>query len=68
MAEVTAPQAAEIIGTSHQTVFRRVEDGTLPARREGIRGYIYIDVGDLERFAKQYNYRFNKSLAKELAK
>lgn len=68
MAEVTGPQAAEILNTSHPTVFRRVEDGSLPARREGLRRDIMIDVNELRRFAQQYGYRFNEELASRYAK
>ncbi len=68
MAEVSAPQAAEILNTSHPTIFRRVEDGSLPARREGVKREIWIDVEDLRRFATKFGYRFNESLAKQYAK
>lgn len=68
MAEVSAPQAAEILNTSHPTIFRRVDDGSLPARREGVKREIWIDVNELRRFAEQYGYRFNEQLAKDYAK
>jgi hypothetical protein len=68
MAEVSAPQAAEILNTSHPTIFRRVDDGTLSARREGMKREIWIEVEDLRRFAKQYGYRFDEKLAKHYAK
>ena len=68
MAEVSAPQAAEIISTSHPTIFRRVDDGSLPARREGIKREIWIDVDELRRFAKEYGYRFDEKLAQHYAK
>lgn len=68
MAEVTGPQAAEILNTSHPTIFRRVEDGSLPARREGLRRDIFIDVDELRRFAEKFGYRFNESLAKQYAR
>jgi excisionase family DNA binding protein len=68
MAEVSAPQAAEILNTSHPTIFRRVEDGSLPARREGVKREIWIDVEELRRFAKKWEYRFNEELATLYAK
>lgn len=68
MAEVTGPQAAEILNTSHPTVFRRVEDGSLPARREGLRRDIMIDVDELRQFAKRFGYRFDEKLAEQYAK
>jgi hypothetical protein len=65
--EVTAPQAAEILSTSHPTIFRRVQDGSLPARREGVKKEIFIDVEDLRTFAKSYGYRFDEALARQYA-
>lgn len=63
MAEVTAQQAAEILSTSHMTIHRRVDDGTLPARREGMARIVKIEVDDLRRFAKEYGYRFDEAMA-----
>ena len=63
MAEVTAAQAADILAISHMTIHRRVEDGSLPARREGVKGIVKIDVEDLRQFAKTYSYRFNETIA-----
>ena len=68
VAEVSAPQAAEILNTSHPTIFRRVDDGTLPARREGMKREIWIEVEELRRFANDHGYRFNEKLAKHYAK
>lgn len=70
MAEVTAPQAAEIIGKSVITIHRKVDDGVLSARLEGTgsRRYIYVDITDLRNFATQYGYRFNEQLAEYYAK
>lgn len=68
MAEVSAPQAAEILDTSHPTIFRRVEDGSLAARREGVKREIWIDVEVLREFAAKWGYRFNEDLAARYAK
>lgn len=70
MAEVTAPQAAEIIGKSLMTVHRKVDDGSLPARQEGTgqKKYVYIALDDLRAFAAQYGYRLDESLAAQYAK
>jgi len=70
MAEVTAPQAAEIIDISLMTVHRKVDDGSLRARQQGTgeRKYVYVDVDDLRQFASQYGYRFNEKLAEQYAK
>ena len=67
MAEVTATQAAEILSTSHMTIHRRVDDGLLPARRQGLNRIVKIDVKDLQRFAKEYGYRFDEKLAEKYA-
>jgi hypothetical protein len=70
MAEVTAPQAAEIIDKSLMTVHRKIADGLLLVRQEGTgeRKLVYVDVDDLRRFASQYGYRFNEKLAQQYAK
>lgn len=70
MAEVTAPQAAEIIGKSIMTIHRKVDDGVLSARQEGTgeRRYIFIDVIVLRDFAARYSYRFDEALAEAYAK
>ena len=68
MAEVSAPQAAKILSTSHATIFRRTKDGSLPAQRRGLKGMIRIDVDTLRKFAKDNGYRFNEELAVSYAK
>ncbi len=67
MPEVTVTQASEIVSKDRTTVFRWVEDGLLSARRVGIRRDIRINLDDLERFAKRYDYPFDKSLARQYA-
>ena len=61
--EVTASQAAEILSISHVTIHRRVDDGTLQARRQGLNRMVKIDIDDLRKFAKQYGYRFDEKIA-----
>lgn len=68
MTTVTATQAAEILSTSHMTIHRRVDDGTLPARREGLARIIKIELDDLRRFAEKYDYSFNEEVALRYAK
>jgi hypothetical protein len=58
--EVTASQAAEIISTSYVTIHRRVDDGLLQARRQGLNRMIMIEIEELRRFANEYGYRFNE--------
>jgi hypothetical protein len=67
MTEVTAAQAAAIIGRSAMTVHRKVEDGVLSARQEGTgeRKFTFIDLSDLREFAAKYGYRFNEDVAKQ---
>lgn len=70
MPEVTAPEAAEIIGKSIHTVHRRIDEGTLPARKEGTgeRKRVYIEIDELRRFAGTYGYRFDEAKAQQLGK
>jgi hypothetical protein len=69
MAEVTAPQAAEIIGMSIQTIHRKVDEGSLPARQQGtINKRVFIDIEDLRRFCRNNGYGFREDLARQLAK
>jgi hypothetical protein len=68
MSEVSAPQAAEILNTSHVTIFRRVDDGSLPARREGLKQTIWIEIDTLRLYAKVHGYRFSEELAAQYAK
>lgn len=67
MPEVSARAAAQIIELSHTTIHGHVESGRLPARKQGLRGIIRIDVDDLRKFAARYQYRFNEELATRLA-
>lgn len=68
MPEVSRIDAAKIVGTSRETIRRSVNDGTLPARREGRSKAMRIEVEDLRKFATQYQYRFNEALANQLAR
>lgn len=65
MAEVTSTQAAAIIHTSHMTIHRRVDDGTLPGRRQGLDRQIRVEIDDLRQFAAKFGYRFNEELARQ---
>lgn len=68
MAEVTTAKAAEILSANQRTIQRRVDDGKLPARKQGLRGIAYISLDDLRAFAQQYGYRYNEELAEESTK
>lgn len=70
MPEVNGPQAAEIIGKSIQTIHRKVDDGSLPAREEGTgeRKFVFIELDTLRQFAKRYGYRFNEEAASRYTK
>lgn len=66
MTEVTAEQAAEIIGVSYVTIHRRADDGTIPSdsiRREGKMRKLFVDLDALRQFAQEYGYRFDEALA-----
>jgi hypothetical protein len=70
MPEVTGPQAAKMLGRSLQTVHRRIDDGSLPARQEGTgeRKRVYIDLDELRRFAEKYGYRLDETKAAQYTK
>lgn len=65
--DVSSADAALLIGVSSQTIRRMIARDLIPARRVGIKGLVKIDLADLRKFAKDYQYRFNETLAKELA-
>lgn len=65
MAEVTSTQAAAIINISHMTIHRRVDDGLLKGRRQGLDRQIRVDIDDLRQFATEYGYHFNEELARQ---
>lgn len=66
MAEVSSADAAGIIGTSDVTIRRAVYAERLPARREGLRKKIWIDIDDLRSFAEEYQYRFDEEVARQI--
>ena len=68
MTEVSPSQAGNVLGISLMTIHRRVEDGSLPARREGVRRDIKIALDDLRQFATTFGYRFDESIAAELSR
>lgn len=57
---LSAPQAAEIVGVDHSTLFRWVDDSLLPAERKGLKRIIMIDPDDLRKFAQAHNYPFDE--------
>lgn len=68
MPEVSSVNAARIINTSDVTIRRYVYGGLLPARRQGLRKIMHIEVDELRKFAQEHQYRFDEKLAAELAK
>ncbi len=68
MAQVTAPQAAEIVSASRVSVVRWVNEGLLPAKRRTMRRIVMIDVDDLRRFAENHGYSFDERLARVYGK
>lgn len=63
--EVSARQAGLILGTSNKTVWKRVQDGKLPARLQGDKRLIFIEIGDLRAYAQENGYRFNEEMARK---
>ncbi len=68
MPEVTSTQAAAIIGTSYGTIHRRVDDGLLRGRRQGLNRQIWVEIDDLRQFAQQHGYKFDEDLAQEFTR
>ncbi len=63
MAEITAENAALLVGVSDETIRRLVNRDILPARRVGLRRFIKIDLNDLRKVAADLNYRFDEDAA-----
>ncbi len=68
MPELSSTDAGRVISVSRQTIVSYVDSGVLPARRMGLRKVIRIDVEELRRTAEKYGYRFDTTLATQLAK
>lgn len=68
MPEVSSNDAGRIIGVNSETIRRYVDRGILPARRVGLRGALRIEIEDLRKVAREYQYRFDEELAQQLAR
>lgn len=68
MPEVTSVEAGEILGISDDAVRSYVERDLLPARRQGLRRKIFISLDDLQKFADEYNFRFDQQKAEKIAR
>lgn len=68
MPVISSDDAAKILGISSQTIRRLIARDIVPARREGIRGLIRIEIDDLRNVAEKYQYRFDEGLAAQLGK
>lgn len=66
MPEVTSVEAGRIIGVTADTVRAYVDRDLLPARRQGLRRKIFIELEDLKRFAGEYNFRFDQAVAEQI--
>lgn len=67
MAELTAHDAAHVVGVNRQTILRWCWKQYIQCRKYGLRGDWRIDADDLRRFAHQHGYKFNEELARQLA-
>ena len=67
MPELSSNDAAQVIGTTSETIRRYIDREILPARQFGLRGIIRIDVDDLKKFANEYGFRFDDQMAAQLA-
>lgn len=68
MPELSSTDAGRVIGVSRQTIVFYVDSGVITARRIGLRKVIRIDVEELRSIAEKYEYRFDATLATQLAK
>jgi hypothetical protein len=68
MSQVSTVSAGRIINRNAQTIRRHVNSGILKAEREFPSNDIWIEIDELRRFAKEFNYRFNEELASQLAR
>lgn len=68
MAELTALDAAQVVGMNREAIRRWCFQGLIQARRVGLRGDWRIDVDDLRRFTRAHGYAFDEDLAAKLAK
>lgn len=64
MPELTAMEAAQLIGVSDETIRRLVNRDILPARKVGLRGKIRVELDELRKVAEQLNYRLDEEAAK----
>lgn len=64
--ELTATEAAEVLGVTDRTIRYYIEKGMLPARRRGLRNFA-ISLSDLRRFAEEQNMVFQEDVAQRLA-
>lgn len=67
MPELSAANAAIVLGCSRTTIWEYVHSGDLDARRQGKKGLIKIDTSALRTFAKEYGFRFDADLAAQLS-
>lgn len=65
MSEISAVDAARLIGVSDETIRRLVNRNILPARKVGLRGKIKVELDDLRSVAEKLNYRFDEEAAKQ---
>ncbi len=64
--ELTATEAAEVLGVTDRTIRYYIEKGMLPARRRGLRNFA-ISLSDLRKFAEEQNMVFQEDIAQRLA-
>lgn len=64
--ELTATEAAEVLGVTDRTIRYYIEKGMLPAKRRGLRNFA-ISLSDLQKFANDQNMVFDERLAERLA-
>lgn len=67
MPELSSSAAGQVIGVTSDTIRRYINQGMLPARKQGVKGIIRIDNDALKAFAEKYEFLYDDQLAAELS-
>lgn len=68
MTEVTSSEAGKIIGVTEVTIRSYVDRELLKARRQGLKRKVYINLVDLEAFAKEFDFHFDTEQARQITR
>jgi len=65
MDEVSASDAARIIGVKRSTIHKYVNQGLLVGQHRGFQRRLRIRIDDLRHFAEEHNFVFNESILEQ---